>query len=133
MPLYKYVANRVLTLIQNIPLGFKLSEYHTGYRAFRREVLTSLPLANNSDDFLFDNEVIAQAIYFKFRIGELSCLTRYFPAASSISFKRSVRYGFGVLAPSIKFRLQKMHLGRFKVFAANSARLLTDYYEQVAD
>lgn len=105
MPLYKYIANRFLTLFQNLLLGAKLSEYHTGFRAFRREVLETLPLEENSDDFIFDNQMIAQAINFGFRIGEISCPTRYFTDASSINFRRSVKYGLGVLATSIKFFL----------------------------
>jgi glycosyltransferase involved in cell wall biosynthesis len=131
MPLYKYVANRFLTLIQNLLLSYKLSEYHTGYRAFARKVLEELPLEENSDDFVFDNELLAQAIYFKYRIGEVSCPTRYFPEASSINFRRSVRYGCGVLLTSFKFRLQRMRLRRFKLFNAQGSRLLADYYEQV--
>jgi glycosyltransferase involved in cell wall biosynthesis len=131
MPLYKYVANRFLTLVQNLLLSYKLSEYHTGYRAFAREVLEQLPLEENSDDFVFDNEMLAQAIYFKHRIGEVSCPTRYFAEASSINFRRSVRYGFGVLATSLKFRLQRMGFARFKIFNPRGARLLADYYEQV--
>ena len=107
MPLYKYFANRFLTLIENIILGAKLSEYHTGYRAFHRKVLQTLPLEENSDDFIFDNEVLVQAIYFGFKIGEISCPTRYFKEASSINFIRSVKYGFGVLATSMKYILQK--------------------------
>lgn len=131
MPLYKYIANRFLTLTQNLLLSYKLSEYHTGYRAFARSVLESLPLEENSDDFVFDNEMLAQAIFFKHRIGEVSCPTRYFPEASSINFRRSVRYGLGVLLTSIKFRLQRMKLGRFKIFNPRGSRLLADYYEQV--
>jgi len=133
MPLYKYVANRLLTLFQNLLLGYKLSEYHTGFRAYRREVLLSLPLANNSDDFVFDNEVITQAIYFKYHLGEISCPARYFAAASSVNFSRSVRYGFGVLFTAIKFRLQRMGLARFAVFDAEGPRLVSDYYEHVIE
>ena len=107
MPLYKYVANRFLTLVENLALGVKLSEYHTGFRAFSRPVLETLPLEANSDDFVFDNEMLAQAVYFGFRIGEISCPTKYFDDASSISFKRSVKYGFGVLSTSLKFLLMK--------------------------
>lgn len=131
MPLYKYIANRFLTLIQNLLLSYKLSEYHTGYRAFARKVLESLPLEENSDDFVFDNEMLAQVIYFKHRIGEVSCPTKYFAEASSINFRRSVRYGLGVLLTSIKFRLQRMKLGRFKIFNPHGSKLLVDYYEQV--
>jgi hypothetical protein len=132
MPVYKYVGNRVLTLIQNLLMNFKLSEYHTGFRAFRREVLTSLPLANNSDDFLFDNEILAQAVFFNYRVGELSCPTRYMPTSSSISFRRSIRYGLGVLLTSFKFRLQKMRLAHFRVFDSTGPQTAGDYYEQVA-
>ena len=120
MPRYKYISNRFLTAVQNLLLGYKLSEYHTGFRAFSRRVLESLPLEENSDDFLFDNEMLAQAIYFNYRIGEISCPTKYFPEASSISFKRSVKYGLGVLWTSLRFRLQKMGLARFRIF--NSER-----------
>src|SRR6266849_3383987 len=102
MPLYKYVSNRVLTAFQNVLLGQKLSEYHTGYRAFRREVLETLPLGQNSDDFVFDNEMLAQATYFGYSIGEISCPTSYFAEASSINFRRSVTYGLGVLVTSMK-------------------------------
>ena len=116
MPLYKYISNRFLTLVQNLLLGYKLSEYHTGYRAFARKVLETLPLDDNSDDFLFDNEILAQAIYFNYRIGEISCPTKYFTEASSINFARSVEYGIGVLATSIKFRLQRMRVGNFRLF-----------------
>ncbi len=116
MPLYKYVANRALTLFQNILQWYKLSEYHTGYRAFSRRVLTSVPLLDNSDDFVFDNEMLAQIIFFGFRIGEISCPTRYFEEASSINFRRSVRYGFGVLWTALRFRLQRWHLARFRIF-----------------
>lgn len=98
MPLYKYVANRFLTLVENMALGVKLSEYHTGFRAYTRQALEMLPLEKNSDDFVFDNEILAQAAYFGFRIGEISCPTRYFDDASSINFTRSVKYGLGVLA-----------------------------------
>src|SRR5580692_6971352 len=96
MPFYKYVANRFLTAFENLFLGIKLSEYHTGYRAFSRDVLTTLPLLENSDDFVFDNQMLAQCAYFGFRIGEVSCPTKYFEEASSINFSRSVTYGFGV-------------------------------------
>lgn len=131
MPLYKYIANRILTALENILLNYKLSEYHTGYRAFTREILESLPLEENTDDFAFDNEMLAQAIHFGFRIGEISCPTRYFKEASSINFSRSVKYGLGVLAVSLKFRLQKWGLGRFAIFNPNGRRLLVDYYEMV--
>lgn len=116
MPLYKYFANRFLTFVENILLGHKLSEYHTGYRAFSREVLESLPLEANSDDFVFDNQMLAQAIYFDYRIGELTCPTKYFDEASSISFKRSVIYGLGVLLTAFKFRLHRIGLIEFPIF-----------------
>lgn len=105
MPAYKYLANRFLTLFENIMLRKKLSEYHTGYRAFSREVLETLPLKQNSDDFIFDNQMLAQAVYAGFSIGEVSCPTKYFDDASSINFKRSVIYGLGVMWVSICFRL----------------------------
>jgi len=108
MPLYKYLANRILTFVENCLLEHKLSEYHSGYRAFSREVLETLPLEENSDDFVFDNQMLAQVIWADFRIGEVSCPTKYFPEASSINFKRSVTYGFGVLGTAVRFRLAKM-------------------------
>lgn len=107
MPLYKYIANRFLTFIENLALGIKLSEYHTGFRAFNRTVLETLPLENNSDDFVFDNEMIVQAVFFGFTIGEISCPTKYFDEASSINFARSVKYGLGVLLTSFRYILQK--------------------------
>jgi glycosyltransferase involved in cell wall biosynthesis len=110
MPVYKYMANRFLTLVENILLGHKLSEYHTGYRAFSRVVLEKIPLAENSDDFVFDNQMLAQIIWCGFRIGELSCPTKYFEDASSINFRRSVVYGFGVLKTAVQFRLAKLGL-----------------------
>src|SRR6201988_4577780 len=110
MPLYKYVFNRLLTAFENLFLGVKLSEYHTGYRAFSRQVLTRLPLLENSDDFVFDNQMLAQCVHFGFRIGEVSCPTKYFADASSISFQRSVVYGLGVLKTSVQYRLQRMGL-----------------------
>ena len=116
MPLYKYISNRFLTLIQNLMLGYKLSEYHTGYRAFSRKVLELLPLEENSDDFLFDNQMLAQCIYNKFEIGEISCPTKYFPEASSINFLRSVKYGFGVLITSLQFFLCKRKIICSKIF-----------------
>ena len=112
MPLYKYVSNRILTFVQNLLLGTKLSEFHTGYRAFSRRVLETLPLAANSDDFIFDNQMLVQAVAFDLSIGEVSCPTRYFPEASQISFRRSLRYGFGVLFTSAMFRLWKWRLAK---------------------
>jgi glycosyltransferase involved in cell wall biosynthesis len=117
MPLYKYIANRFLTLIENILLGHKLSEFHTGYRAFSREVLERLPLEKNSNDFVFDNQMLAQIIWFGYRIGELSCPTKYFDDASSINFRRSVVYGLGVLKTAVQFRLQKWGLARSAIFS----------------
>ena len=116
MPIYKYIANRFLTAFENLFLGVKLSEYHTGYRAFSRDVLTQLPLLENSDDFVFDNQMLAQCVYFGFRVGEVSCPTKYFEGASSINFRRSVKYGFGVLATTLQFALQRIglvHVPRF--------------------
>jgi glycosyltransferase involved in cell wall biosynthesis len=129
MPLYKYIANRLLTLIENMALGVKVSEYHTGFRAFTREVLEALPLGENSDDFVFDNEMLAEAVYFGFKIGEISCPTRYFEEASSINFRRSVKYGLGVLAISAKFVLQKWGLGNAPIFNAAGKRLVV-HHEQ---
>jgi glycosyltransferase involved in cell wall biosynthesis len=103
MPLYKYVANRALTVFQNLLQGSQLSEYHTGFRAFSRRVLETLPLAENSDGFVFDNQLLAQALRFNFKIGEISCPARYFPAASSIGFRQSVQYGLGVVRTSVEF------------------------------
>ena len=116
MPLYKYVANRFLTLVENLALGAKISEYHTGFRAYSRKALEALPLENNSDDFVFDNEILAQAVYFGIRIGEISCPTRYFDDASSINFSKSVGYGLGVLSTSLKFLLQKAGIVRSEIF-----------------
>jgi glycosyltransferase involved in cell wall biosynthesis len=117
MPLYKYLANRFLTCTENLLLGQKLSEYHSGYRAFSREVLERLPLEQNSDDFVFDNQMLAQIAWFNFRIGEVSCPTRYFPEASSINFRRSVIYGLGVLKTALQFRLNKMGLADSPLFS----------------
>jgi glycosyltransferase involved in cell wall biosynthesis len=123
MPLWKYVANRFLTAFENFFLRVKLSEYHTGYRAFSREVLTRLPLLENSDDFVFDNQMLAQCVYFGFRIGEVSCPTKYFEEASSINFGRSVKYGFGVLATTLQFTLQKAGVMHSRIFSVQGRRL----------
>lgn len=123
MPVYKYIANRFLTLIENILLRQKLSEYHTGFRAFSRDVLKTLPLEENSDDFVFDNQMLAQSVFFGFRIGEISCPTKYFGEASSINLKRSIVYGLGVLWTGLSFRLQKMKLKRFRIFNADGQRI----------
>src|SRR5215813_8663309 len=131
MPVYKYVFNRFLTAFENLFLRIKVSEYHTGYRAFSRAVLTGLPLLENSDDFVFDNQMLAQCAYFGFRIGEVSCPTKYFPEASSINFRRSVSYGFGVLGTTLRYALQKWGLGHFRIFNPDGRRLepgLADYY-----
>jgi len=129
MPLYKYISNRFLTLIENLVTGAKLSEYHSGYRAFSRDVLMSLPLHMNSDNFVFDNEMLAQAIFFDFRIAEISCPARYFPEASSIRFLPSVRYGFGVLWTSARFRLQKWGVANFRIFDKRSLGLAGYYHD----
>ena len=116
MPIYKYIANRLLTLFQNILMGQKLSEYHTGYRAFSRKVLESINYNDNSDDFIFDNQMIAQICYADFRIGEISCPTKYFDEASSINFKRSVKYGLGVIGVSFSYFFNKIGLAKSKIF-----------------
>jgi len=123
MPLWKYVANRFLTFFENLLLGYKLAEYHTGYRAFSRRLLETLPLEENSDDFVFDNQMLAQALWFGFDIGELSCPARYFPEASSINFRRSVRYGLGVVGTAVQFRLAKLGLVRPARFSEQGRRL----------
>jgi glycosyltransferase involved in cell wall biosynthesis len=129
MPLYKYVSNRLLTLFQNVMLGAKLSEYHSGYRAFSRKVLTSLPLLANSDDFVFDNEMLTQAVAFGFNVGEVSCPTKYFTEASSINFRRSVVYGLGVLKTSLVYRLWKWGVVTSTLFSRSpTAGLQVDYY-----
>jgi glycosyltransferase involved in cell wall biosynthesis len=120
MPGWKYVANRFLTLTENILIGAKLSEYHTGYRAFSRELLMKLPLGNNSDDFVFDNQMLAQIVWYGYTIAEVSCPTRYFEEASSINLKRSIEYGFGCLSTALAFRLAKMRLAQNPLFPAGS-------------
>ena len=116
MPMYKYIANRMLTLFQNIMLNQKLSEYHTGYRAFDRKIFTEINIEANSDDFIFDNQMIAQIFHAGFEIGEVTCPTKYFEEASSINFRRSSIYGLGVLAVSFQYRFQKWGLGNFRIF-----------------
>ena len=116
MPLYKYVSNRILTLTQNILMNQKLSEYHTGYRCFDARVLQKIDFKNNSDDFVFDNEILAQCCFVKAKIGEISCPANYFEEASSINFKRSTVYGLGVLRVSLSYFLQKVKLGSFAIF-----------------
>ena len=116
MPLYKYIANRILTLIQNLLINYKLSEYHTGYRAFSREVLTSINFNQNSDDFVFDNEMLSQIIFAGFHIAEVTCPTKYFEEASSINFSRSMRYGLGVLRVSVNHLLQRMRIVNLEMY-----------------
>jgi len=116
MPWWKYVSNRILTLAENLLLGAKLSEYHTGYRAFSGELLKQLPLNENSDDFVFDNQMLAQILWFGYTVAEVSCPTKYFPEASSINFRRSLRYGFGCLWTGLTFRLCRIGLLRSRRF-----------------
>jgi len=116
MPLYKYIANRFLTFTQNILVGYKLSEYHTGYRAFSKDVLEKIKFNNNSDDFVFDNQMLSQIIYAGYDIGEVTCPTKYFEEASSINLSRSIKYGIGVLGVSIIHRLQKLGVARSKLY-----------------
>jgi glycosyltransferase involved in cell wall biosynthesis len=116
MPLYKYIFNRFLTLSQNILVNYKLSEYHTGYRAFSREVLETIRLEENSDDFVFDNQMLSQIIYAGFDIAEVTCPTKYFDEASSINFRRSVTYGLGVLSVSMHHFLQRMGISKYKMY-----------------
>ncbi|MDD3906154.1 MAG: glycosyltransferase family 2 protein [Candidatus Omnitrophica bacterium] len=126
MPLYKYISNRVLTLLENNMIGEKLSEYHTGYRAFSREVLLNLPLLENSDDFIFDNQILAQAFYFGYRVGEITCPSQYTKESSSINFRRSVVYGLGVLNTAVQYMLQKNRLSKFRIFDKDGKRLKLD-------
>jgi glycosyltransferase involved in cell wall biosynthesis len=116
MPVYKYISNRFLTLCQNLLMGAKLSEYHTGYRAYTRDVLEKLPWKNNSNDFIFDNQFLSQAIYANFRIAEITCPTKYFKEASSINFRRSLKYGLGCLSTALIFRLSKMGISKTDIF-----------------
>jgi len=120
MPLWRYISNRFLTLIGNLLMGAKLSEYHTGYRAFSREVLEQLPLEANSDDFVFDNQMLAQILWFGYTIGEISCPSRYAAEASSINFRRSVKYGFGCLFTAMTYRLAQMRLISLPRFPRNA-------------
>lgn len=135
MPRYKYVANRLLTAFQNLVMGQKLSEYHTGYRAWHRAVLERLPLLACSDDFVFDNQMIAQAAWHRFRMGEISCPTKYFAEASSINFKRSCIYGLGVLRTAIDYRLCRWKLKRPTLFEGATDRRLpaVPYYAMAAE
>lgn len=123
MPIWKYISNRVLTFAENLLLGAKLSEYHTGYRAFSRDILEKINLAANSDDFVFDNQMLAQILWHGFTIAEVSCPTKYFPEASSINLRRSIRYGFGCLATGVQFRLARVGLLRSKRFGEASAKV----------
>jgi len=123
MPLYKYVSNRFLTFLQNILLGHKLSEYHTGFRGFSRKVLAALPLLENSDDFLFDNQMLVQAIRFGYRVGEISCPTRYISESSSISFLRSIVYGLGVLRTSFQYRLNLWGIKQYPFLSPHGRKL----------
>jgi glycosyltransferase involved in cell wall biosynthesis len=117
MPMYKYIANRILTLTQNILMSQKLSEYHSGYRAFSKEVFDKIDISKNSEDFVFDNQMLAQIFYAGFEIGEVTCPTKYFKEASSINFSRSVTYGLGVLGVSLKYRLAKWGIYKSPIFA----------------
>ncbi len=131
MPKYKYISNRLLTAFQNLFLGVKLSEYHTGFRAFSRELLQTLPLLENSDDFVFDNQMIAQSVMFGFRIGEISCPTSYFEEASSINFWCSVKYGMGVLATTASFVAHRTGIRRVPIFDATGRKVTLKYYSEL--
>jgi len=133
MPVYKYIANRFLTAFQNLCLGVKLSEYHTGFRAFSRELLETLPISENSDDFVFDNQMISQAVMFGFRIGEISCPTKYFEEASSINFRRSVQYGLGVLSTSIGFVAHTWRIHRSPIYRAPGKKATQPYYSELTN
>lgn len=126
MPIYKYAANRMLTLVQNLLIGQKLSEYHTGFRAFSKEIFEKIDLSVNSDDFVFDNQMLSQIVYHDFEIGEVTCPTKYFKEASSINFKRSTIYGLGVLWVSVKHFLQRIGLGRFKLYRVRKTESPTE-------
>ena len=133
MPVYKYIANRFLTAFQNLCLGVKLSEYHTGFRAFSRELLETLPISENSDDFVFDNQMISQAVMFGYRIGEISCPTKYFEEASSINFRRSVKYGFGVLSTSVGFVAHKWRVHRSSIYRPSGKKATQQYYSELTN
>jgi len=132
MPIYKYVANRLLTAFQNVFLGVKLSEYHTGFRAFSRQLLETLPLLENSDDFVFDNQMIAQAVMFGLNIGEISCPTKYFAEASSINFKRSVKYGLEVLGTTVSFVAHRLGIVHAARFTKSGRKVTPQYYSKGA-
>ena len=123
MPLYKYIFNRILTFVQNLMIGQKLSEYHTGYRAFSRKVIESLPLLENSDDFLFDNQMMLQILYFDFEVGEISCPALYNEESSSINVARSVKYGFGCLLTGLAYMMAKTGLAKISIFDKNGKKL----------
>lgn len=123
MPAYKYIANRLLTFVENHMLGQKLSEYHTGYRAFSRKALLTLPILENSDDFIFDNQILVQAFYFGYKIGEITSPSVYTEESSTINFARSVEYGFGVLAAASQYILQKRSLAKFRIFDENGNKI----------
>ncbi len=133
MPLYKYVSNRALTLAENLLIQQKLSEYHTGYRAFSRKVLETIPLLENSDDFVFDNQMLCQILYFGFDLGEVSCPALYFPDASSINFRRSVTYGMRVMETALKYAMAKRGMGHFKIFDPNGKKLSGEPPEATKD
>ena len=126
MPIYKYISNRFLTLAENIIINQKLSEYHTGFRAFSRKILETIPLMENSDDFIFDNQMLCQTLYFGFSVGEISCPALYFADASSINFSRSVTYGIGVINTALNYFLAKRGIGHFKIFNANGKKLINN-------
>ncbi len=132
MPYYKYVANRFLTAFQNFLQGAKLSEYHTGYRGYTREVLEKLPWSENSDDFIFDNQFLAQTIYSDFNIGEVSCPTKYFEEASSINFSHSVKYGLGCLGVASLFRLNRLGLAKSQIFKGINKKTAGRSFSQTA-
>ena len=126
MPIYKYISNRFLTMTENVIINQKLSEYHTGFRAFSRKILETIPLMENSDDFIFDNQMLCQTLYFGFSVGEISCPAFYFDDASSINFSRSVTYGIGVINTALNYFLAKRGIGHFKIFNANGKRLINN-------
>jgi len=133
MPLYKYVSNRVLTAAENLLLSQKLSEYHTGYRAWSRRVLERLPLRSCSDDFVFDNQMLVQCVHFEFKVGELSCPTKYFPEASSINFQRSIAYGLGVLSTALDYRMKRWGLADPLILQDDpESRLPSTQHHQIA-
>ena len=126
MPIYKYISNRFLTMTENVIINQKLSEYHTGFRAFSRKILETIPLMENSDDFIFDNQMLCQTLYFGFSVGELSCPALYFADASSINFSRSVTYGIGVIKTALKYTLAKRGISHSKIFNTNGKRLINN-------